>query len=280
LLQKAASGGRAPGSRYRELVTSFGAQAHSSPGPDSDGHRQLANLRDLAGLRLAGGGTVPPGVLYRSDAPYPGDAVPDTVPEWPPATVIDLRSTGEAAARYCWPAGVTVHHVPLLRQAAVVGADDRATRPARPLPANLEVVYRRMLDMIPHRLASMPGLATNSDGPVLVHCAAGKDRTGVAVAVLLLVGGAEPDDVIADYTASAPNITALLERLSALGRSLPADLDPSSPLLGAPAEAINVVVDRLTGWPGGPQAWAEAYGASAGSIRRWQERLAAGDGRP
>ena len=217
-------------------MTSFGAQAHSSPGPDSDGHRQLANLRDLAGLRLADGGTVPPGVLYRSDAPYPGDAVPDTVPEWPPATVIDLRSTGEAAARYCWPAGVTVHHVPLLRQAAVVGADDSATRPARPLPANLEVVYRRMLDMIPHRLASMPGLATNSDGPVLVHCAAGKDRTGVAVAVLLLVGGAEPADVIADYTASAPNMTALLERLSALGRSLPADLDPSSPLLGAPAE--------------------------------------------
>jgi len=102
----------------------------------------------------------------------------------------------------------------------------------------------------------------------------------VAVAVLLLVGGAEPADVIADYTASAPNMTALLERLTALGRSLPADIDASSELLGAPAKAINVVVDRLTGWPGGPQAWAEAHGASAGSIRRWQERLAAGEGRP
>jgi hypothetical protein len=108
-----------------------------------------------------------------------------------------------------------------------------------------------------------------------VHCTAGKDRTGVAVAALLLVGGAEPADVVADYTASAPNMTALLERLTALGRSLAAGIDASSELLGAPAEAINVVVDRLTGWPGGPQAWAEAYGASAGSIRRWQERLAA-----
>ncbi len=261
-------------------MTSFGAQAHSSPGADSDGHRQLANLRDLAGLRLAGGGTIPAGVLYRGDAPYPGDAVPDTVPTWPPATVIDLRSTGETAARYCWPAGVTVHHLPLMRQAAVVGTDDGATRPARPLPANLEVVYRRMLDMIPHRLASLPRLAANSDGPLFVHGAAGKDRTGVAVAVLLLVGGAEPADVMADYTASAPNMTALIERLNALGRSLPADLDADSELLGAPAEAINVVVDRLTGWPGGPKAWAEAYGASAGSIRRWQERLAAGQGRP
>ena len=261
-------------------MTSFGAQAHSSPGPDSDGHRQLANLRDLAGLRLAGGGTVPAGVLYRSDAPYPGDAVPETVPEWPPATVIDLRSTGEAAARYCWPAAVTVHHVPLMRQAAVVGAADSAARPARSLPPNLEVVYRRLLDMIPHRLTSLLGLATNSDGPVLVHCTAGKDRTGVAVAVLLLVGGAEPANVVADYAASGPNMTGLLERLTALGRSLPADIDASSELLGAPAKAIDVVVDRLTGWPGGPQAWAEAYGASAGSIRRWQERLSAGEGHP
>ncbi len=72
---------------------------------------------------------------------------------------------------------------------------------------------------------------------------------------------------------------ALLARLRAHGRSLPAGIDASSELLGAPAEAISVVVDRLTGWPGGPQAWAEAHGASAASIQRWQDRLAAGDGR-
>jgi protein-tyrosine phosphatase len=256
-------------------VTFFGAQAHSiSPGPDSGAHRQLVNLRDVAGLRLAGGGTVPAGVLYRSDAPYPDDAAPQTVPVWPPATVIDLRSTGEAGSKYCWPAGVSVHHVPLMRQAAVVGAADSVSRLSRsPLPASLEEVYRRMLDMIPHRLAALLDLAAGSDGPVLVHCAAGKDRTGVAVAALLLVGGAEPADVVSDYTVSGPNMTALLERLTALGRSLAAGVDSNAELLAAPAEAISVVVERLTGWPGGPQAWAEAYGASAGSIKRWQDRM-------
>jgi protein-tyrosine phosphatase len=95
----------------------------------------------------------------------------------------------------------------------------------------------------------------------------------VAVAALLLVGGAEPADVVADYTASATNMTALLERLAAVGGALAPGIDADSPLLAAPAEAINVVVDRLTGWPGGPQAWAEAYGASPESIRRWQERM-------
>ena len=188
--------------------------------------------------------------------------------------MIDLRSTGEAGSRYCWPAGVSVHHVPLMRQAAVVGAADSASRPSRsPLPGSLDVVYRRLLDMIPHRLAALLDLATKSDGPVLVHCAAGKDRTGVAVAALLLVGGAEPADVVADYTASATNMTALLERLEVVGGSLAAGIDAKSPLLAAPAEAINVVVGRLTGWPGGPQAWARAYGASAESIQRWQERI-------
>lgn len=232
------------------------------------------NLRDLAGLRMTGGGTIPAAVLYRSDAPYPGDAVPATVPVWPPATVIDLRSTGEAPATYCWPAQVGVHHVPLTRQAAVVGS---AAGPARPLPTSLEVVYRRMLDMVPHRLTSVLRLAADTDGPVLVHCAAGKDRTGVAVAVLLLVGGAEPADVVTDYTATAPNVTALLDRLDALGRSLPGGVGPGSRLLDAPAEAIGVVVERLTGWPGGPRAWALAHGAPAEAIRRWQEHLADGD---
>jgi hypothetical protein len=55
------------------------------------------------------------------------------------------------------------------------------------------------------------------------------------------------------------------------------DVAATAELLGAPADAINVVVERLTSWPGGPQAWAEAHGASAGNIRRWQGRLAAGD---
>jgi rhodanese-related sulfurtransferase len=190
--------------------------------------------------------------------------------------VIDLRSTGEAAATYRWPSGVTVHHVPLTRQAAVVGAAGSAVKAVRSLPSSLEALYRRMLDMVPHRLASLLALAADSDGPVLVHCTAGKDRTGAAVAVLLLAGGAGPADVIADYMATAANMTALLERLEALGRSLPEGIGPDSELLGTPTEAINVVIERLTGWSGGPQAWAQAHGASPADLHRWHQRLRGG----
>ncbi len=260
-------------------MTRSGLSGLASPGPADATHRRLVNLRDLAGVRLAGGGTVATGVLYRSDAPYAGDESPDSVPVWPPARVIDLRSPGEVAVGYSWPAGVDVHEIPLLRQAAVVGETAVPVPDPQPvLLPSLAEIYGYALDTVPDLLASLVGLAASAGGPVLVHCTAGKDRTGVAVAVLLLIGGAEPADVVSDYTATGPNLAALLARMRALGASLPAGVDAGSGLLASPAEAIGVVVDRLTGWPGGPQAWATEHGAPAGGIRRWQQRLAGAAG--
>lgn len=240
----------------------------------SDGHRQLANFRDLGGLRLTGGGVTQGGILYRSDAPYPGDTAPDDAPWWPPATVIDLRSPGEGGPGYPWPAAVTVHRMPLMRQAAVVTDADR---PARDRPVTLASVYLAMLKTVPQDLASTVGIAARSAGPVLVHCAAGKDRTGVAIAVLLLAGGVEPESVVTDYTTTASRMSALVSRLQGQGRRLPVDVDADSELLGAPADAIGLVVDRLTGWPGGPQAWITGHGGSADDLSQWRDRLAAAD---
>lgn len=260
----------------RRLMACHRMRADSSSSPGNRSHRHLANFRDVAGLRLIEGGTVPAGLLYRSDAPYPGDAAPEAVAVWPPATVIDLRSPGETAVGYCWPAGVAVHGIPLMRQAAIVGPAETGPAPARQLPSSLESLYRQILDMFPRRLASLLAVATGSEYPLLVHCTAGKDRTGIAIAVLLLVGGVEPADIVADYTATAPNMIGLLDRFQAVGHSLPAGVNANSELLGAPATVIGLVVDRLTGWPGGPQGWAQAHGAAARDVHRWQQHLTGG----
>src|SRR5207248_11765553 len=64
--------------------------------------------------------------------------------------------------------------------------------------------------------------AVLAGGPVLFHCAAGKDRTGVAAALLLTVLGADRDVVRADYAASAaalPEIEALFVKRT-LGNAL------------------------------------------------------------
>jgi hypothetical protein len=133
-----------------------------------------------------------------------------------------------------------------------------------------------MLQTVAPDLASMVGIAARSTGPILVHCAAGKDRTGVAIAVLLLTAGVEPESVVADYTATASRMRALLARLRAQGRRLPVDVDAESELLGIPAEAVGAVIDRLTGWPGGPAAWVTEHGGSDSDLSRWHDRLAAG----
>ncbi len=243
----------------------------------ADGRRRtLANFRDLGGLPLTGGGVTRPAVLYRSDAMYPGDVAPAQAPLWPPALVVDLRSPSESATGgYYWPAGVRVDHIPLLRRAAVVtGRPDRGSGPESRRPVRLESLYLAMLQAVPGKLASLVGLAADATGPVLVHCAAGKDRTGVAVAVLLMAAGVEPASVIADYTATAPRIPDLLSRLQALGRRLPADADEHPELLGTPAEAISAVIERLAGWPGGLPGWLAAHGASPDDAARWRDRLA------
>jgi protein-tyrosine phosphatase len=231
-------------------------------------------------LPLTGGGVTRAGVLYRSDALYPGDLAPLEAPLWPPAMVIDLRSPGETATGgYAWPAGVSVDQIPLMRRAAVVtGHRDSGSGLEPRRPVRLESLYLAMLQAVPEKLAWMVGLAAHATGPVLVHCAAGKDRTGVAVAVLLMAAGVEPASMIADYTATAPQIPALLSRLQMLGRRLPADADAHPELLGTPVEAITAVAERLTSWPGGPQAWLARHGGSPDDAARWRDRLA-GSGR-
>ena len=76
--------------------------------------------------------------------------------------------------------------------------------------------------------------------------------------------------------ATAPCLSALVRRLQGQGRRLPVDVDPDSELLGAPADAIDLVVDRRTGWPGGPLAWVTEHRESAGDLSRWRDRMAAG----
>ncbi len=53
----------------------------------------------------------------------------------------------------------------------------------------------------------------DAEGAALVHCAAGKDRTGTIVALALMLVGAEPAAVVADYAASGERMQAIVDRL-------------------------------------------------------------------
>lgn len=224
----------------------------------------LVNLRDVGGLPVRGGGTTRPGVLYRGDAPYPDDTPPSTVDVWPPAAVVDLRSDPELERlRYDWPDGTTFHHHPI--HAAAVPENLRAQ-------GDLSDLYRFILEAVPGRVATVTRIVGDASlsGPVFVHCAAGKDRTGIVVAALLLSAGVEPEAVIADYVATGSNMQALQDRwLHKNGREHTVRAD----WLLAPEPAITEVVEMLEGWNGGATGWLLEHGAESEALETWRARI-------
>jgi protein-tyrosine phosphatase len=198
-----------------------------------------ANLRDVGGYPAAGGGTVRWRTLLRSDAlnhlGAPGRAQLGSLGL---RTVVDLRTNGEVAAAPCVLDGHVVRacHVPLFSEAAIGR-----------LPPELSAVYAHMIDRCGRAIARAIGqLCGDGALPGLIHCTAGKDRTGLVVALILEVIGV-PDDVIAaDYAMSSshidPGMAGDIQRIRAVsGTGRWIDLGA----LGSPPEVIYSALARV-----------------------------------
>ncbi|WP_024795603.1 tyrosine-protein phosphatase [Tomitella biformata] len=227
----------------------------------------LANLRDVGGLPLVGGGVTADGVLYRADAPYPGDRAVPELAAWPPASILDLRGARERVRfPFVWPAGTDSHHLPV-HSAAAPDAQ----------PRDLPAVYLRMLDGADAWAPALLDHVTRPAGPVLLHCTAGKDRTGVAVAVLLLAAGVRSDAVVADYVRSDETLPALHDRWLSVGVRTAQSPPLPEEYMRAPAAAIEPIVERLTESRGGAAQWVLERGVDRAVLERWQARLTARD---
>jgi hypothetical protein len=115
----------------------------------------------------------------------------------------------------------------------------------------------------------------DSTGPCLVHCVAGKDRTGVVVAAVLAAVGVPDRAIVADFVRTNDNLDAILKRIAQARPDLPAEAFADVPLslLQAPAEAIAVVLDILASHPGGAAGWLVDHGLSASQLARLRDRL-------
>ena len=239
----------------------------------------MENFRDVGGIPVANGSRIKAGALYRSDAPRSGDASPAGV-AWPPRTVIDLRSAGEADEAHPLAArGADVRALPLRAAASVPGLVARV----RDIGGGLEELYRTTLDGAGGSFAAIAAAVADSDGPTLVHCTAGKDRTGMVVAVLLSAVGAPREAVIADYTATRARMPAVLGRIEAApgfedeAEAVRRILDERPDLVDAPAAAIEAFLDALED-QGGAATWLVAQGLPEATLERLRDRLVAPPG--
>lgn len=180
------------------------------------------NFRDYGGYAVAGGGRVKNGLLWRSAQHGDGTAADlKAIADLGITTVVDLRGPSEREAKPCqraegfnpqvfaYPeetAGLALH---------TEAADGVVTA------AEARAAMIRLYEGIAFRENLVPMLKCHfnvldrAEGPSLVHCVAGKDRTGFAVALVQLVLGVHEDDVMADYLLT--NQAAKLEQRIASG---------------------------------------------------------------
>jgi protein-tyrosine phosphatase len=137
-------------------------------------------------------------------------------------------------------------------------------------------VVRAYMSYLRRRPDSVVGSAraiARADGAALVHCAAGKDRTGVVVALALDAARVDRETIVADYLATGERIEAILARLVS-SPTYRAELEGHdaqrhAPVPGTMERVLELVDDRF----GGSVAWLSAHGLSDAEVQRLRRRL-------
>jgi protein-tyrosine phosphatase len=168
----------------------------------------LLNFRDLGGLPVEGGRRLRPRMLYRNEGPANlKDHHRSELAALGIRLVCDLRSDVERSiAPNDWQGDARLLNLDItadLRSDTNEGwlalqHDPSAAGAKRAMQTNYAMMPGAML---PH-LGLFVELMLAGEMPVLIHCTAGKDRTGVLVALLLRLLGVPHEAVIADYKRS------------------------------------------------------------------------------
>jgi protein-tyrosine phosphatase len=228
--------------------------------------RSLPNCRDLGGRIVPGGARTKHGVLRRSAAPTLS-AGPTIDRGWPCATTIDLRCRSELGAvpHPMSDSEVRVVHLPLITE------DELSQARARSGRQDVPAWYRYVLKASGPAFARALTLCAVAPGPILIHCAAGKDRTGMVVAMLLAIVGVDAAAIERDYLRTNDHRHEI-HRASREVTALGIDNLHKSTLVARP-ESIRAVLDVWREHPGGVTGWLLGHGASTDDINGWRTRL-------
>lgn len=226
------------------------------------------NFRDLGGLPTTDGHRTRSGRLFRSDT-LQALTAPDVahlVQTLGVAVVIDLRVAAEAVEQGRGPlAGSPVGYVNIPLDDAPRRDTPRGT--ATPVGSATETAsptvtfYLNFLESDSPALAlALQILAVSLAHPVVVHCAAGKDRTGLVIALALDLVGVRTEAIIADYMVSARNIDRVVARFRTWPRyrDRMAVVDPQ--FYRVEEHVIRAFLAELRGRYGGARGWAHRRG--------------------
>lgn len=231
--------------------------------------RGAFNFRDLGGLRAGPALRVRPGVLLRSDTlqALTTEDVAHLVDTLRLELVVDLRLAAEAVEQGRGPMAAT--------SVCYLNAPLHELRATDLPPADQSLAfYLQHLGSATSQVATVVRIVCAMAGrPVLLHCAAGKDRTGLVTALLLRLLGVDDAEIVADYLRSAAAMPKIMERF----RSWPRYRDH---MASVPPDVYRAEEHTITGFLaalderyGGATAWARSRGIDETELDRLRAHL-------
>ncbi len=227
------------------------------------------NLRDIGGYPTRDGHRTRWGQLFRSDSLHclspSGQAL---LIEQKLRTVIDLRHDTElrkAPNVFAASDAVTYVNVPLFAELTPHSG-------ARASVNTLADLYKTALDTCGRPLAEVLTVLSNDGFPALIHCTAGKDRTGIVVALLLSLAGVDADTIAEDYALTGTHIQNLLVELRQEAVAAGRDPERFERMLEHTPAAMLTMLTHLEQY-GGSEAYLKGVGLHENQIKSLRTAL-------
>ena len=238
----------------------------------------VPNFRDLGGYRVHDGRTVAWRRLFRSAALHrmnEGDVV--RLKQISLRAVIDLRSPKDPEKNpeivLLEAIGARYYPIPFRPDSPAYVMDEvKAHRDA----TNMGAIYLRRIGEKPfgQRLVdALEIIAERDSHPLVFHCSAGKDRTGVLAAMVLAALGVVDEEIVEDYTLSAPFMREIRARMTSDPETAHGAKELPDFQWDASAESMAVFLSLLRREYGSVDGYLRANGASSSLVDRLKAAL-------
>jgi protein-tyrosine phosphatase len=244
--------------------------------PHEEGHRHIKldgcyNLRDVGGYTTSDGRRTRWRTLLRSDSLHRL-----TLDGWRGLrehglrTIIDLRRPAEverAGYQLEEEAGARYRHIPIF--------DDQAYHMVDAPARDLDELYRLLLDNCAAQFAAvLRAISAEGAAPALIHCAVGKDRTGLAVALALGAAGVPRTTIAEDYALSRELLAPLYDGWRADVRESGGDIERLERMIDTRTETMLRALEYVDAGYGGIEGYLEQAGWTAEDMRQLRGVLA------
>ncbi len=233
------------------------------------------NVRDLGGHPTANGGETRFGAVVRADSVRQlSEEGWAQLTDYGVSRIVDLRLDAERAEDPSEDTPVDVLHLPFFDEDNEVFEEvDAASLAAPDLATATRDVYLIFLERFRENVAAaIKAVAEAPEGAVVVHCAGGKDRTGLVTAVLLKLAGVSDEHIAEDYALSEERLKPRHERWLSEAET-DEERERLRRILVTPAESMLGVLQELERRYGGVEGYLKAGGLSDDDIERVRRRL-------